>query len=96
LEKKTERTITDPTDLEEEIRRVKRQGYAVDDEETENGGRCVAAPLFEKESRIVAAISVIGPASRIRKEDFGRLSLLVKEAAAKASAALGYEGNPFI
>jgi DNA-binding IclR family transcriptional regulator len=93
LEKKTEKTITDATDLEEEIRRVKRQGYAVDDEETENGGRCVAAPLFEKESRIVGAMSLIGPASRIRKEDFSRLSLLVKEAAAKASSALGYEGR---
>jgi IclR family acetate operon transcriptional repressor len=96
LEKKTEKTITDSAALEEEIRRVKRQAYAVDDEETETGGRCVAAPLFEKEERIVGAISLIGPASRIRKEDFGGLSLLVKETAAKASAALGCEENPFI
>jgi IclR family KDG regulon transcriptional repressor len=93
LEKKTGKTITDPTELKEEIRRVKRQGYAVDDEETESGGRCVAAPVLDKESKIVAAISVLGPASRIRKEDFGSLSLLVKEAAAKASAALGYEAR---
>ena len=90
LEKKTEKTIIRRLDLEEEIRRVRRQGYAVDDEETEVGGRCVAAPVLNKDGETLAAISIIGPTSRIRKEDFVRLSLLVKETAGQASAALGY------
>jgi DNA-binding IclR family transcriptional regulator len=90
LEKKTEKTITIPSELMEEIRRVRRQGYAVDDEETEIGGRCVAAPVLDKEGKTVAAISIIGPTSRIRKEDFSRLSVVVREAAAQTSSALGY------
>jgi IclR family transcriptional regulator, KDG regulon repressor len=93
LEKKTEKTISDPSALKEEIRKIKRQGYAVDDEETEMGGRCVSAPILEKEGKTVAAISIIGPTNRIRKEDLGRLSAIVKETAYQASAALGHEGR---
>ena len=96
MEKKTEKTIVSPHDMVEEIRKVRRQGYATDDEETEIGGRCVAAPVMDKEGKIIAAISIIGPTSRTRKEDFGRLSLFVKESAALASSALGYDekGKP--
>ena len=90
LDKKTEKTITNGAELIEEIRKARRLGYAIDDEETEVGGRCVAAPLFDQEGKAVAAISIIGPVSRIKKEDFGKLSILVKESAARASAALGY------
>jgi IclR family transcriptional regulator, KDG regulon repressor len=90
LEKKTEKTITNPSELMDEIRKVRRQGYAIDDEETEIGGRCVAAPVLDKEGKILAAISIIGPTSRIRKEEFSRLSVLVRETAAQASSALGY------
>ena len=93
FEKKTDRTITKLRALSNEIRKVKRQGYAVDDEETEVGGRCLGAPIFDKEGRIVAAISVIGPANRIKKGLFGKLSIQVRKAAAQASAALGHEGK---
>lgn len=93
LEKKTERTVTDKNDLKEEIKKTRRQGYATDDEETEMGGRCVAAPILNKEGKTVAALSIIGPASRIRKEDFGRLSVFVKETAAQVSTVLGYEAG---
>jgi IclR family acetate operon transcriptional repressor len=92
LEKKTDKTITKSRALSNEIKKVKRQGYAVDDEETEIGGRCVGAPVFDKEGKMVAAISVIGPSTRIKKDLFGKLSIQVRKAAAQASAALGYEG----
>jgi DNA-binding IclR family transcriptional regulator len=92
FEKKTDRTITKLRTLSNEIRKVKRQGYAVDDEETELGGRCVGAPLFNKEGRMVAAVSVIGPSTRMKKGLFRKLSVQVRKVAAQASAALGYEG----
>ena len=92
LEKKTDKTITKSRALSNEIKKVKRQGYAVDDEETEIGGRCVGAPVFDKEGKMVATISVIGPSTRIKKDLFGKLSIHVRKAAAQASAALGYEG----
>ena len=90
LEKKTEKTITRSFDLKEEIKKVRSQGYATDDEETEMGGRCVAAPILGREGETIAAISIIGPTSRIKEEDFGRLATLAKETAVQASAALGY------
>jgi IclR family KDG regulon transcriptional repressor len=93
LEKKTEKTITAAAELMGEIRRVRERGYAVDDEETEIGGRCVAAPVLDKSGETVAAITIVGPTTRIRKEDFGRLSALVREAAAQVSSALGYAGG---
>jgi IclR family acetate operon transcriptional repressor len=64
----TENTITDPRQLIEELDRVKTQGYALDLEETEIGICCVAAPVWGDDHQIVAAISVSGPATRMKKK----------------------------
>jgi DNA-binding IclR family transcriptional regulator len=90
LTKKTEKTITDPQRLRKEVQKIREQGYATDDEEVEEGGRCVAAPLRDKHGRIIAAISVMGPTTRIRQKDFPRLAEVVKEEVMKASESLGY------
>lgn len=90
LVKKTEKSIVDPQVLQEEIRRIKKQGYAFDDEETEIGGRCVAAPIVDKDGQIVASISVVGPSNRIRQSDLNSLAVLVKRAADQASSVLGF------
>jgi DNA-binding IclR family transcriptional regulator len=90
LIKKTEKSIVVPAALREEIKRVQRQGYAFDDEETEIGGRCAAAPVFDREGKMVASISVVGPSTRIRQSDLASLAGSVKRAADGASAALGY------
>jgi DNA-binding IclR family transcriptional regulator len=65
LVKLTERTITDPGKLRQELERVRRQGYAVDDGETEPGAACLGAPIFNREGRPIAALSLSGPAERI-------------------------------
>lgn len=90
LEKKTEKTITRKSVLKREVKKIALQGYAFDDEETEIGGRCVAAPVLDREGKIVAALSIVGPTSRIRETDLERLAKIVKEIAARASTALGY------
>jgi len=90
LERKTPKTITDKEKLREEIEKIKRHGYAVDDEETEIGGRCVSAPVFDKDKRMVAAISITGPTSRIKQKDLTALASIVKRIAHEASTALGY------
>jgi len=47
------------------LERVKKRGFAIDDEEIEVGVRCVGAPIFDENRYPIAAVSVSGPASRI-------------------------------
>ena len=70
----TPHTITDAGRLKEELNDIREQGYALDSEEREEGVRCLAAPIFGPDSRILAAMSISGPASRL---DEGRLKELI-------------------
>lgn len=54
----TRRTITDPDILREALAAVRRQGYAIDDEEVAEGLRCLAAPVRSRSGAVVAAVSV--------------------------------------
>lgn len=93
----TEHTITDPLVLTEELAKIRRQGYALDEEECELGLRCVSVPLKDYSGRAVAAMSVFGapedmPDERLRNEILPAL----RTAAQTISARLGYqEGTPF-
>ena len=61
-------TITDPDALRLELARVRQQGYAIDNEEIEEGLKCVAAPVLDAGSRVVAAISISTPKERFDRE----------------------------
>lgn len=58
----TDKTITSLTELSADLRKVRRRGYGVDDNERSVGLRCLAVPL-ELDGRTVAALSVSGPAA---------------------------------
>ena len=88
LERFTRRTITSLAQLHNELFRVRVNGYAVDDEEYEEGLRCIGAAVLDGESRPVAAVSIAGPAGRLRDPRSGGLADSVRRAAAKTSAAL--------
>jgi DNA-binding IclR family transcriptional regulator len=91
LPKRTENTITDPIRLKEQLKSVRVQGYAIDDEENERGIRCVAAPIYNEVGRPVAAVSISGPAFRITKRVIQeRLKREVMETALKISQRLGF------
>jgi IclR family acetate operon transcriptional repressor len=64
--KLTEFSIDTPQGLRETLSVIRMQGYAVDNEEAEIGICCVAAPVIGLQGDVIAAISVSGPASRIR------------------------------
>jgi IclR family transcriptional regulator, pca regulon regulatory protein len=61
----TSHTITDPTALGAELDRVRHQGWALVDQELEDGVRSVAAPLRDPEGRAIAAVNVSGHAGRV-------------------------------
>jgi DNA-binding IclR family transcriptional regulator len=91
LEELTAKTITDPDHLRQALRRARRQGYAVDDEESEVGGSCVAAPLRDRDGRVIAAISVVGPSSRFTRTTIPLHIRSVLLATAEISRRLGYK-----
>jgi len=88
----TPHTLTSPEALERELAGVRRQGYALDNEEKELGVRCVAAPVFGPGGEVVGAISLSAPASRLSLEEAHRLAPRVVEAAWRASLRLGFTG----
>ena len=64
----TASTITDPGQLQSELQHIRRQGYAVDFGEQEDGVRCLAAPVFGPDGEIFAAMSLSGPSSRVESK----------------------------
>lgn len=90
----TVNTITDPGRLRDEIAQVRLRGYAVDDEEREAGVRCVAAPIRDHRGRCVAGLSISGPTTRVGPDRLDDLGRLVRAAARRCSALLGYDTAP--
>jgi DNA-binding IclR family transcriptional regulator len=61
LKKYTENTITNIEVLKDELKVIKECGYATDKTEHDVGIWCVAAPIFERNKKIIAAISITTP-----------------------------------
>lgn len=72
------------------LAQVRELGYALDDQENEDGARCVGAPIFEYPGKVVAAISVSAPASRLGRDQVGEVAAALCEAAASISRQLGH------
>jgi IclR family acetate operon transcriptional repressor len=71
---------------------VAGRGYAVDNEEYEEGLRCIAAPVHDHTGEVAGAIGIAGPTFRVTGARLPALSREVRRAAAELSAALGYRG----
>ena len=68
LPRLTKNTIVDRGRLEAHLVQVKAQGYSLDNEENEEGIKCVAAPVRNDRGEVVAAISISAPAVRMTKK----------------------------
>ena len=77
----TENTITDAKALEEALKKIRKQQYALDMEELELGLICIAIPVFGKNNDIVASISVSGPSSRFKLENIDNYLTIIKKGA---------------
>lgn len=86
----TPRTLSDLAALTSHLQQVMRQGFAVDDEESHLGVRCVAAPIRDNRGAVAAALSLSGPAMRVTLERLPTLTALVVKTARAISTALGY------
>lgn len=90
LERATPSTIVDVGVLLGQLREVRLRGYAQTVEELEEGLNAVAAPVRQADGQVIAALSVSGPAFRMRPVDLPRVARLTVEAANAVSRRLGY------
>ncbi len=91
IEKKTDKTITDFAQMQQVLKEVRENGYALDDEENEKGVRCIAASLRGYQE-VKYAFSVSGPTSRMTRERVLELAVDVRRVQEELSRELGHYG----
>lgn len=92
FERRTERSICNVDTLSAEIERVRKQGWARDNEEYNPGVGCIAAPVRDHEGQIIAAVTVSGPAERV-EEQLDYIVAKVTTHAASISEEIGYRNQ---
>ncbi|HEX7714260.1 MAG TPA: IclR family transcriptional regulator [Bacillota bacterium] len=90
MPKMTSHSITSLSKFLDELALVRKQEFAMDNEECELGARCIAAPVRNHLGRIIASISVSAPVSRFSLERVKELTPVVKEVGLKLSKELGF------
>jgi len=81
LEKYTENTITERKKLKKELEKIEKQGFALDKEESEIGLNCAAAPVKDSSGKVIAAIGISTPTSRVSEAKLMEIKdNLIKEA----------------
>jgi len=93
LGKITDHTVTVRQQLEKQLRRFRRLGYAWEMNEGEPGVACVAAPIFGTSGEPLAAVSVTGTTHQITDERIATLGPLVKKYAEAMSGRLGSKAS---
>lgn len=84
----TGHTITDPAKLLEEIQAIRKRGYAIGEEELTEGIVSVAAAVCPGGGRPVASISISGPSTRLKAQQYKTYGKLVSDAALELAASL--------
>jgi DNA-binding IclR family transcriptional regulator len=92
LDSFTPHTITDPAELRLEMEKIRTVGYAVDDEEFDLDVRCIAVPICGFRGKIIGAIGISGPATRVSSERLPELAALVVEAGKALSDRMAFLG----
>jgi IclR family transcriptional regulator, acetate operon repressor len=92
--KLTPHTLDDLADLTEEVRAARERGWALDDEETEVGARCVGVAVLDGAGRPIAGLSVSGPAWRLPDDTLPRVGRTLIEAARELEREAGHRPVP--
>jgi DNA-binding IclR family transcriptional regulator len=92
FEHRTENSIVEIDAIQAELEQVHQRGWVLDNEEYALGAYCIGAPVYNHEGQIIAALTVSGPAERIK----GNLDILVEKVKSNAQAVsevMGYHAN---
>jgi IclR family transcriptional regulator, KDG regulon repressor len=95
LARYTRNTITSPEELRGQLQLIRRQGYAFDNEELEIGICAAAAPIFNQEGAIVAALSIPSPSSRMTTDRAFEIAESLKDATQAVSRRLGWKPSSY-
>ncbi len=87
----TGNTITDDTLLKVELKRIAENGYAIDNEEHEEGIRCVSAPIRDKDEDVVAAVSITTSMDNVKDDQFASFKKKIIASAETISRLMGYK-----
>ncbi len=93
--KYTKATITDYPKMKAELETIRKKLISYDNEECMTGLRCIGAPVFDAEGKVVGGIDVMYPVYRITEKKEREFEPLVMKAAAEISECLGYRGDIF-
>ncbi len=91
----TERTITTTDELLEVLDKVREQGYGEDNQEQEEGLRCIGVPVFDRFGVVIAGLSISFPTLRFSEEHLHEYVEMLHTAARKISEQMGYNDYPF-
>jgi len=91
LERRTSKSLANRTELQCDLAGVRERGWALADSELEEGLVAVAAPVFAPDGRVIAALSISGPSTRMTPVRTEQLGHIVRAQAQSLSAELGYE-----
>ncbi len=86
----TPKSIVDFDKYMKIINDVRKEGYALDEEENEIGIRCIGASILDYKNEVCAAISISGPTNIFTLEKIDTYSKLIKEVAEKISEEIGH------
>ena len=89
----TRNTISSKKKLVEELRKIRKQGYALDQKEYEQDVECIGAPIRNHLGNTIAAISISGPQRKINTPQEKQFIGHVVKAAAAVSSKMGYMEN---
>lgn len=85
LQARTDRTFVDQQLLRYHLKAIRQKGVAIDDEEAEEGIRCLAVPIL-KEGVVVAALAISGPSTRLSKKQDPRFSHVLQRYSEKITS----------
>lgn len=91
----TGRTITCTEALLPLLDEVRAQGYGEDNEEQEEGLRCIGVPVFDRFGVVIAGLSISFPTLRFSEERLQEYVAMLHAAARKISEQMGYNDYPF-
>lgn len=95
FKRSTVNTITSQGDLLKVLEQVKQQGFGEDNEEQEEGLRCIAVPVFDRFGVVIAGLSISFPTIRFSEEAKKDYVAMLHRAAKNVSEQMGYHDYPF-